>query len=152
MGGEETGVTRIDEEYSAGERLLFAGERSSNRAQSEFAERRELSVRTRSRSRNDLARVAARGRIDSRNRRRKLRRKRSAWRENCRRILRMFALSYEKCDRVLGLTIEPKTVDEILGRFGLNRRTKSESASKQKSKDRPGRSRVIDGICGAMSI
>ena len=37
------------------------------------------------------------------------------------------SLSYEKCDRVVGIEIEPKTVDEILTRFGLK---KSKSASK----------------------
>ena len=37
------------------------------------------------------------------------------------------SLSYEKCDRVVGIAIEPKTVDEILMRFGLK---KSKSASK----------------------
>jgi len=37
------------------------------------------------------------------------------------------SLSYEKCDRVVGIAIEPKTVDEILTRFGLK---KSKSASK----------------------
>src|SRR5437660_3130449 len=31
------------------------------------------------------------------------------------------SLSYEKCDRVIGVTIEPKTVDEILTRFGLKK-------------------------------
>ena len=35
-------------------------------------------------------------------------------------------LSYEKCDRVIGVAIKPKTVDEILTRFGL-KRTKSTS-------------------------
>jgi phenylalanyl-tRNA synthetase beta chain len=29
------------------------------------------------------------------------------------------SLSYEKCDRVIGVAIKPKTVDEILTRFGL---------------------------------
>jgi phenylalanyl-tRNA synthetase beta chain len=29
------------------------------------------------------------------------------------------SLSYEKCDRVLGIAVKPKTVDEILERFGL---------------------------------
>jgi phenylalanyl-tRNA synthetase beta chain len=38
------------------------------------------------------------------------------------------SLSYEKCDQLLGLTIERKTVDEILERFGL-----SKSRSKNKS-------------------
>ncbi len=37
------------------------------------------------------------------------------------------ALSYAKCDQVLGLAIKPKTVDEILERFGLS---KSKSTSK----------------------
>src|SRR6059058_3593920 len=31
------------------------------------------------------------------------------------------SLSYEKCDRVVGVTIKPKTVDEILTRFGLKK-------------------------------
>jgi phenylalanyl-tRNA synthetase beta chain len=36
------------------------------------------------------------------------------------------SLSYEKCDRVIGVAIKPKTVDEILTRFGL-KKTKSTS-------------------------
>jgi phenylalanyl-tRNA synthetase beta chain len=35
------------------------------------------------------------------------------------------SLSYEKCDRVIGVAIKPKTVDEILEGFGL-KKTKSE--------------------------
>jgi phenylalanyl-tRNA synthetase beta chain len=31
------------------------------------------------------------------------------------------SLSYEKCDRVIGVAIKPKTVDEILTRFGLEK-------------------------------
>jgi phenylalanyl-tRNA synthetase beta chain len=31
------------------------------------------------------------------------------------------SLSYEKCSRVIGVTIDPKTVDEILTRFGLRK-------------------------------
>jgi phenylalanyl-tRNA synthetase beta chain len=31
------------------------------------------------------------------------------------------SLSYEKCDRVIGVAIDPKTVDEILTRFGLRK-------------------------------
>src|SRR5438128_7278562 len=31
------------------------------------------------------------------------------------------SLSYEKCERVVGMTIKPKTVDEILTRFGLRK-------------------------------
>ena len=31
------------------------------------------------------------------------------------------SLSYEKCDRVIGVAIKPKTVDEILARFGLQK-------------------------------
>ena len=34
------------------------------------------------------------------------------------------SLSYEKCDRVIGIAIKPRTVDEILTRFGL-KKTKS---------------------------
>src|SRR4030095_6777076 len=37
------------------------------------------------------------------------------------------SLSYEKCDRVIGVVIKPKTVDEILTHFGLK---KTKSASK----------------------
>jgi phenylalanyl-tRNA synthetase beta chain len=37
------------------------------------------------------------------------------------------SLSYEKCDRVVGVTIKPKTVDEILTLFGLK---KSKSTTK----------------------
>jgi phenylalanyl-tRNA synthetase beta chain len=36
------------------------------------------------------------------------------------------SLSYEKCDRVIGVAIKPKTIDEILTRFGL-KKTKSTS-------------------------
>jgi phenylalanyl-tRNA synthetase beta chain len=31
------------------------------------------------------------------------------------------SLSYEKCDRVIGVAVKPKTVDEILTRFGLTK-------------------------------
>jgi len=31
------------------------------------------------------------------------------------------SLSYEKCDRVVGIAIKPKTVDEVLTRFGLKK-------------------------------
>src|SRR5437773_7504522 len=33
-------------------------------------------------------------------------------------------LSYKKCDQVLGITIEPKTIDKILERFGLSKGTR----------------------------
>jgi len=40
------------------------------------------------------------------------------------------SLSYEKCSRVIGVAIEPKTVDEILTRFGLRKTAgTSESAT-----------------------
>jgi phenylalanyl-tRNA synthetase beta chain len=40
------------------------------------------------------------------------------------------SLSYEKCDRVVGIGIKPKIVDEILGRFGLEKiKTKREGKS-----------------------
>ena len=40
------------------------------------------------------------------------------------------SLSYEKCNRVIGVTIEPKTVDEILTSFGLEKtRSTSKSAT-----------------------
>src|SRR5439155_19162525 len=41
------------------------------------------------------------------------------------------SLSYKKCDQVLGPAVKPKTIDEILERFGL-------SKSKGKSKTRGG--------------
>src|SRR5207249_11179048 len=31
------------------------------------------------------------------------------------------SLSYEKCSRVIGVAIDPKTIDEILTRFGLRK-------------------------------
>jgi phenylalanyl-tRNA synthetase beta chain len=40
------------------------------------------------------------------------------------------SLTYEKCDRVVGISIKPKTVDEILAGFGLS---KSKSTSKSPS-------------------
>src|SRR6266702_744769 len=41
-------------------------------------------------------------------------------------------LSYDKCDRVIGVAIPPKTVDEILTRFGLRKTAdKSETATWQ---------------------
>jgi phenylalanyl-tRNA synthetase beta subunit len=55
------------------------------------------------------------------------------------------SLSYEKCDRVVGVTIKPNTVDEILERFGLRK-------ARAPKPPRSGKSRVIDAICGAMSI
>jgi phenylalanyl-tRNA synthetase beta chain len=42
------------------------------------------------------------------------------------------SLSYEKCDRVIGVAIDPDTVDEILARFGLEK-TKSERKRKNGS-------------------
>ena len=46
------------------------------------------------------------------------------------------SLSYEKCDRVIGVTIEPKTVDEILTRFGLKktRSTRLRSATARQAR------------------
>src|SRR5216117_4392215 len=40
------------------------------------------------------------------------------------------SLSYEKCDRVVGVTIKPKTVDEILERFGLKKSASAKATSK----------------------
>jgi len=42
------------------------------------------------------------------------------------------SLSYEKCDRIVGIGIKPKTVDEILKGFGLEK-TKSERKSKNET-------------------
>jgi phenylalanyl-tRNA synthetase beta chain len=42
------------------------------------------------------------------------------------------SLSYEKCDRLVGVNIKPKTVDEILTRFGLKRKKSVETISKWK--------------------
>jgi len=42
------------------------------------------------------------------------------------------SLSYQKCDRVIGLTIKPKTVDEILEGFGLKKiQTKGKNGSSE---------------------
>jgi phenylalanyl-tRNA synthetase beta chain len=38
------------------------------------------------------------------------------------------SLTYEKCDRVVGIGIKPKTVDEILERFGLTKLNKKSGA------------------------
>jgi phenylalanyl-tRNA synthetase beta chain len=38
------------------------------------------------------------------------------------------SLSYEKCDRVIGITIKPKTVDEILSSFGLRKMSAAKTA------------------------
>ncbi len=38
------------------------------------------------------------------------------------------SLSYEKCDRVVGITIKPKTVDEILSGFGLRKMSAAKTA------------------------
>jgi phenylalanyl-tRNA synthetase beta chain len=39
------------------------------------------------------------------------------------------SLSYEKCSRLIGVTIEPKTVDEILMRFGLRKTAGSNNSA-----------------------
>jgi phenylalanyl-tRNA synthetase beta chain len=44
------------------------------------------------------------------------------------------SLSYGKCDRVIGIAINPKTVDEILTGFGL-KKTKSERKTKEGSSE-----------------
>jgi len=38
------------------------------------------------------------------------------------------SLRYQKCDQLLGIEIEPKSVDEILGRFGLSKRKNQETS------------------------
>jgi phenylalanyl-tRNA synthetase beta chain len=43
------------------------------------------------------------------------------------------SLSYEKCDRVLGVAIEPKQIDQILSRFGLTKPDRPLKAVKTKS-------------------
>ncbi len=42
------------------------------------------------------------------------------------------SLSYEKCDRLVGVTIKPKTVDEILTRFGPKRNKSVKTISRWK--------------------
>jgi phenylalanyl-tRNA synthetase beta chain len=44
------------------------------------------------------------------------------------------SLSYEKCNRVVGIAIKPKTIDEILNGFGL-KRTKTRRETKSESAD-----------------
>ena len=38
------------------------------------------------------------------------------------------SLTYEKCDRVIGITIKPKTIDEILSGFGLRKMSAAKTA------------------------
>src|SRR5881392_2439736 len=38
------------------------------------------------------------------------------------------SLSYDKCDRLIGITLKPKTVDEILGGFGLRKMSAAKTA------------------------
>ncbi len=40
-----------------------------------------------------------------------------------------FSLIYEKCDRVIGISIDPEAVDEILTRFGLRKTTSTNKAA-----------------------
>jgi phenylalanyl-tRNA synthetase beta chain len=57
-------------------------------------------------------------------------------------------LSYKKCDQVLGITIEPKTIDEILERFVLSKSTRLRQAragQASKSGSPAGQSRSGDG-------
>jgi phenylalanyl-tRNA synthetase beta chain len=42
------------------------------------------------------------------------------------------SLSYEKCDRLVGVTIKPKTVDEILTRFGVEKSKSVKTISRWK--------------------
>jgi phenylalanyl-tRNA synthetase beta chain len=54
-------------------------------------------------------------------------------------------LSYDKCDRVIGVAITPKTVDEILTRFGLRKTaTTSEATTWQIPSYRPDLRRDVD--------
>ena len=46
---------------------------------------------------------------------------------------RDLSLAYEKCDRDLGLSIKPKTVDQILQRFGLSKSKSEKTRSTWKS-------------------
>ena len=55
------------------------------------------------------------------------------------------SLSYEKCSRVISVAIDPKTVDEILTRFGLKKIAGTNQSE-------PGKFRVIDGTCSATLI
>ena len=70
------------------------------------------------------------------------------------------SLSYEKCDRVLGVAIKPETVDKILEGFGMREKTrplkavefetsrkkrKEETGSIRQRKDSPGRTWKVPG-------
>ena len=49
------------------------------------------------------------------------------------------SLSYEKCSRVIGIAIEPNTVDEILTRFGLRKTARHEPVRNLEDSELPPR-------------
>jgi phenylalanyl-tRNA synthetase beta chain len=60
------------------------------------------------------------------------------------------SLRYQRCDQVLGLAIKPRTVDEILERFGLSKAATSEDLKTRRLKAVESERRVQDA--DAMSI
>ena len=62
MGGEDTGVTETTRNVLLESAYFLPAQRSPHRAHVESAERCQLSLRARSRSRDDLARLRARDR------------------------------------------------------------------------------------------
>ena len=56
------------------------------------------------------------------------------------------SLRYEKCDRVIGIAIKPKTVDEVLTRFGLKKISAAEITKWKIPSDRRDLQRDVDLI------
>src|SRR5213076_2483867 len=56
------------------------------------------------------------------------------------------SLSCEKCNRVIGITLKPKTVDEILGGFGLRKMSAAKTAKWKIPSFRPDLQRDVDLI------
>ncbi len=56
------------------------------------------------------------------------------------------SLRYEKCDRVVGIAIKPKTVDEVLTRFGLKKISAAEITKWKVPSFRPDLQRDVDLI------
>jgi phenylalanyl-tRNA synthetase beta chain len=56
------------------------------------------------------------------------------------------SLSYEKCDRVVGIAIKPKTIDEVLTRFGLKKISAAKITKWKIPSSRPDLQRDVDLI------
>jgi len=90
MGGEETGVTDSTKNILLEAAYFLPASIRRTARDLNFAERRELPLRARCRSRNDFARVAARDRIDPRDCRRNSRKRNQPRRQAASESRRMF--------------------------------------------------------------